>query len=228
MLDRYSVLEVREETLPQTRVYVRPELPGVEGLDLEFRLIYKGPLPSQQESADVKVKHAIRREFHGQLKELWHQHAILKEQLAHGWQDHPMNQFNREGYRFVPLISESNTVTCALDVLFLRRDNPGHFVVQGGDIDNRIKVLFDALRMPKGKQEVPDRPQEGEDPFYVLMEDDKFITGFTVTTDRLLLPQTSDESPKDVLLVINVHTRVMNPRVPYSEALGLTSRPTPG
>jgi hypothetical protein len=50
------------------------------------------------------------------------------------------------------------------------------------------------------------------------MEDDKFITGFTVTTDRLLLPQTSDESPKDVLLVINVHTRVMNPRVPYSEA----------
>ena len=38
VLDRYSVLEVREETLPQTRVYVRPELPGVEGLDLEFRI----------------------------------------------------------------------------------------------------------------------------------------------------------------------------------------------
>jgi hypothetical protein len=35
-----------------------------------------------------------------------------------------------------------------LNILFLRADIPGK-VVQSGDIDNRLKTLFDALRMPQ-------------------------------------------------------------------------------
>jgi hypothetical protein len=57
------------------------------------------------------------------------------------------------------------------------------------NIDNRLKVLFDALRMPENTGELPHTPpQSGEDPFFCLLQDDKYINEVTVTTDRLLLP----------------------------------------
>ena len=50
------------------------------------------------------------------------------------------------GNRFVPLISEVSGFTCSLDILFLRRDAPGG-TWNAGDIDSRIKVLFDGLKV---------------------------------------------------------------------------------
>lgn len=210
----YSTLETkRGEKLPRTYVCVRPESPEIEGEDLEFRLIYQGSLPAQQsDRGPTAVKHKIRQEFHKQLKELWQQNWMLRQYVHDTGIEHLTTQYQRNGYNFIPLVSENNAVVCNLEVLFLRRDNPGNFVIQGGDIDNRVKVLFDALRMPKRLNEIPHPPQQDEDPFYVLMEDDKFITGFTVTTDRLLLPEV-DGSEKDVFIVIRVQTRVTNPRI---------------
>jgi hypothetical protein len=50
----------------------------------------------------------------------------------------------------VPFVRKTGGLTkCALDILFLRRDNPGNLIASGGDIDNRLKVLFDGLRMPE-------------------------------------------------------------------------------
>jgi hypothetical protein len=182
--------------------------------------MYKGTLPSGQGGAGhPKTKHQIRKEFHKQLRELWQQDGQLRWQMENrGGPDNVANEYRRNGYRFIPLASENNTVVCSLEVLFLRRDNPGSLITGGGDIDNRIKVLLDALRMPKGQSEIPIPPSDGEDPFYVLMEDDKLITGLTVITDRLLRPQETDESEKDVFLLIAVKTRVINPRTMYSEA----------
>jgi len=97
-----------------------------------------------------------------------------------------------------------------LEILFLRRDNPGYLIASGGDIDNRIKVLFDGLRMPNTVAELGGIPLEpDEDPFFCLLEDDNLITSVSVTTDRLLIPQDSDEKPHDVHLII--HTTVLNP-----------------
>jgi hypothetical protein len=50
----------------------------------------------------------------------------------------------------------------------LRADIPGK-VVQSGDIDNRLKTLFDALRMPASDLEMAEcasGPANGEEPFF--------------------------------------------------------------
>ncbi len=119
------------------------------------------------------------------------------------WVEHIADDHQKFGGRFVPLVSKAGGFTCTLDILFLRRDNPGNIIKHGGDIDNRLKVLLDGLRMPDSPEEMggfsfdPD-----EDPFYTLLEDDKLITNISVTTDRLLEPAVNEESVHDVALVI--------------------------
>jgi hypothetical protein len=89
--------------------------------------------------------------------------------------------------------------------VFLRRDNPGSLITHGGDIDNRIKVMFDGLKMPKQVKELGDYAMGAdENPFFCLLEDDKLVTSVSVTTDRLIVPQKSEENIHDVLLAIHV------------------------
>ena len=117
------------------------------------------------------------------------------------WVQHVADNFSRCGFRFVPIARRENGFTCSLDILFLRRGHPGELIADGGDIDNRIKVLFDSLKIPRECQEIPDeRPAEGEDPFFCLMEDDSLITSVKITTDRLLTPLEGEESESDVEL----------------------------
>jgi hypothetical protein len=126
---------------------------------------------------------------------------------AKTWLEHIADNHQRCGGRFVPLISKAGGLTCSLEITFLRRDNPGHLVTSGGDIDNRIKVLFDGLKMPETVSELGGVALESEeDPFFCLLEDDNLITSVSVTTDRLLLPQDSSagERVHDVFLVIHV------------------------
>jgi len=100
-------------------------------------------------------------------------------------------------------------VACALDILFLRREGPGSLIRSGGDIDNRLKVLFDALRMPQTCDEVcGDSPTPDEDPFFCLLEDDKLISKVAVETNWLLTPLADNEHINDVHLVIRVKTIV--------------------
>jgi hypothetical protein len=130
---------------------------------------------------------------------------------AKTWVDHIADDHQRCGGRFVPLIREIGGYTCSLDILFLRRDDPGNLVTSGGDIDNRIKVLFDGLRMPKTVAELGGYTIDpvNENPFFCLLEDDKLITSVTVTTDRLIVPQKIKEDVNDVILII--HVTMVNP-----------------
>ena len=232
------------EVLPRVERYNFDEPSAVEGEDVEFRLIYQGRLPAEsRKDSRAYQKHAIRKEFHKQLGELWKQTPALRWQLTEPVDVHktshrvPGNpgleklkvspvpggpvertfvnyvgdQYNRNGYRFVPLLRKEYGVTCSLDILFLRRDNPGNLVRSGGDIDNRIKVLFDGLKMPSSLEEIGGHPPApDENPFFCLLEDDSLITGASVTTDRLLLPQATDEHLHEVHLVILVRTKVID------------------
>jgi hypothetical protein len=113
------------------------------------------------------------------------------------------------GNRFVPLVSQSGGFSCALDILLLRRQNPGN-LVDNGDIDNRMKVLFDGLRVPKKEAELGGYSFDlNEDPFFCLLEDDALVTSVSITTDRLILPARPNEQPEDVLLII--HVTIVNP-----------------
>ncbi|MGH9762996.1 MAG: hypothetical protein ACREDR_37365 [Blastocatellia bacterium] len=220
------------KTLPQEQVFRYDDWPKTEPEDfeVEFRLVFKGKLPSQS-SRPVEIKHQIRKEFHKQLKELWNSHPMLKQMLQ--WPDY--KRLNREdpgktptmlegiadnnarcGFRFIPLIGGRFDTACGIDVLFLRRDQPGSGLFHsGGDIDNRIKVLFDALKMPRECNELGGHaPDVDENPFYCLVADDSLITEVKITTDRLLTPVADDERQNDVHLIIKVRTMVIGTRIP--------------
>lgn len=206
--------------------------------DMRFRLTYQGPLRATQgEPRDGQAepqtravhKHAIRRAFHTQLKELWATNKFLREHKmstrlarkpkpiadeAAYWGDEeefaPMwevlaNNYQRNGYRFVPLVRQDISLLCSLDILFLRRDIPGS-VIQAGDIDNRLKTLIDALRMPSNASELAGNevPGEGEDPFYCLLEDDKNVTQLSVETDTLLDPPSKDGSLVHLVITVDI------------------------
>lgn len=108
-------------------------------------------------------------------------------------------------FQFLPLVTDALHLRATLDILLLRPEPPGAIVVAGGDIDDRLKTLFDALRVPVNADEVPpaDAPGVGETPLYCLLEDDRLITGVSVATDRLLDPPDQHQ----VHMVVHVHLR---------------------
>lgn len=182
---------------------------------MEFRLTYKGKLPSATAgNTRAKHKHQIRKQLHRQLSVLWQRHPLLNDSLQRETEGRKNVQFLADRFRhcdhrFVPLIREEHHHSCSIDVLFLRRDSPGNLVNSGGDIDNRLKVLFDALTFPRECSGV-DPPEDDENPFFCVLEDDKLITDIRVTTDRLLSPLEPEESENDVFLVIHVTTTALN------------------
>jgi hypothetical protein len=105
----------------------------------------------------------------------------------------------------MPLIRKSLDLNCELNVLFLRKEDPGALVLQGGDIDNRIKLLFDALKIPD-TDEARAYPQ-AQELTYCLMESDALVFRFDVDSDRLLFPKI--EKVDEVFLVIEVIVRVL-------------------
>ncbi|OFW10595.1 MAG: hypothetical protein A3H96_25810 [Acidobacteria bacterium RIFCSPLOWO2_02_FULL_67_36] len=77
-----------------------------------------------------------------------------------------------------------------------------------GDIDGRAKTLLDGLRMPRQSGEIKEiTPEAGEDPFFVLLEDDRLVYELNVTMDYLWVPPDESEPYRDVLALIRVRTR---------------------
>jgi len=161
---------------------------------MEFRLFYRGTLKS---NGGISQKQQIRRDFHKQLQKLWQQSPLKAFESFHVSLSKRISSF-----LFVPLVSRQFYAIAKIDILFLRPEEPGAVVTQSGDIDNRLKTLFDALRMPKDENEIPkgDNPKEDEAFFFCLLEDDFLITSFSVISDRLLI----EADPSEVVLIIKV------------------------
>jgi hypothetical protein len=169
---------------------------------MEFRLVYRGKLKAN--AANAADKQEVRRAFHPQLRKLWQQLPLNAEP---GWlRREPQTDFSilkDQGlFTFAPLVSTGLSLIAELAIIFLRPQEPGFLITQGGDIDNRIKTLLDARRMPKaGELPAGAAPRDGETPFFCLLEDDALVTALAVTTDRLL--EDADD-PQQVHLVIHV------------------------
>jgi hypothetical protein len=213
--------------------YNRPE----DGEHMEFRLTYNGPLLATQRDpltgqrdSRADHKHELRRRFHVQLKRLWEITPFLINakgessiRLRSNFETgspaaHDIktlsSRYSLYGFNFVPLVTPEIELFCSLEILFLRPDRPGG-VVWAGDIDNRIKTLLDALRIPVASEDYSQRtPADDEKPLFCLLEDDKLITKLSVETDQLLEFSTASQPMNDVRLVITV--RVW----PYSMHLG--------
>ena len=89
-----------------------------------------------------------------------------------------------------------------LDIIFLRQQAKGKLIGEGGDIDNRLKTLFDSLRMPSKAevQKLGDAVAQDEDPLHCLLQDDSLIHRVNVETDRLL----KDGEPNELMAIIQV------------------------
>lgn len=194
---------------------------------MQFRLTYEGLLLATQRDPvngqrDKRAdhKHHIRQVFHTQMKHLWE----IVPHLRNGGGSGPdalvmggtrllprdiasiSERHSLYGWNFVPLVTQELNLLCGLDVLFLRPDRPG-VVLRSGDIDNRLKTLFDALRIPEAAESYHQRPRSAEEPFFCLLEDDKLITKVSVETDQLLQFVTPQRDMNEVRLVITVTLR---------------------
>lgn len=190
---------------------------------MEFRLTYEGRLLGASRSDTRSAhKHDIRRAFHKQLRRYWEIHPYLNE-ATHSdprmgqinppklLRHHLAEEYARCGYNFVPLVVPWLSLICSIDVLFLRPSLPGE-AMSSGDLDNRLKTIFDALRIPENQSELGgyDQPTEDEQPFYCLLSDDKLISHVSVETDTLLQPTGLQEDANDARLIVAVKLRPFN------------------
>jgi hypothetical protein len=209
---------------------------------MKFTLHYYGPLKAASSGSNrVRDKWHIRHQLHPQLAELWKTHKVLRRlpsdariperegffqsvvhhskeppppgELAPGWRD-LLAPIQVDGKAFLPLVRESMAMVSDLNILFLRPEEPGNLVTQGGDIDNRIKTLLDGLKMPTSDDRIGDHATF--DPTHCLLESDSLITALSVRTDRLLEADAGDKHV--VRLVIEIFINVVHV-MPYNMAL---------
>jgi len=187
---------------------------------MEFTLIYEGALKS---NGDPSHKHQIREAIRPQLEELWrllplsriHEGATgvvpaatdAGEAFGGDFSQvfrSPDCRVKRHGTSFLPVVSSALKLRARVDITWFRPENVGR-VIQTGDIDNRLKTLFDAMQIPPHANQFPPGGIAGspESPFCCLLEDDSLISGLNVDTRRMLKPA----STNDVLLLIRVTTQ---------------------
>ena len=167
---------------------------------MRFRLYYRGSL---QANAKPQQKSELRKIFHKQLEVLWQQDPLVDMSNYINPDYLPNDCYlgeQRDTTIFYPIVSQKIWTIAELDILMLRPGNPGSIWAGGGDIDNRLKTLFDSLKVPDaGTQHFHD----GQTSVFCLLQDDKLITRVSVETDRLLDPDLSKKN--EVLLIVQVH-----------------------
>jgi hypothetical protein len=204
---------------------------------MKFTLLYEGELRSND---DYRRKWEIRKYVHPQLEDLWRidqglvtvrknriipkasyflteMHHDLPEGVQAPVEDGmdlliPIIRGNRQ---FFPLVRNSLDLRCGLKITFLRKEEPGR-IYQGGDLDNRLKTLFDALSVPTNEQ-IAEDPSIG-DPIYCLLEDDGLISRIDVETGKLLAQPNATKH--DVRLIVEVNVRVAHARLYNQVFLG--------
>lgn len=176
---------------------------------MEFKLIYQGKLKS---NADRDEKHRIRQIFHKQLKNAWNFPPLNEVKDWIKIPPVPSTNFTSVKsvgtHNFATVVCKEMSMYCELDLLILKSDiSKGAF----GDLDNKLKTIFDALRYPDKVQEIPSawKPTFEQIPLICLLEDDDLITKFNVNVDRLLTENDKD----DVLMIITVKVRGIGARL---------------
>ena len=171
---------------------------------MRFTLNYDGPLVSRGNASD---KQRIRETLDPQLRELWtHEPLSNSPEFLQVAEANKMSVLLQRGdHVFAPLVCKPLHLLAEIDILMLRPELPGGIVTSGGDIDNRLKTLFDALRVPGVPQEIASntRPSSANEPHFTLLEDDALIARINVETDRLL----AAPDPSQVRLIIRVNIR---------------------
>jgi len=143
---------------------------GSKGVTMRFSLYYRGTLRA---NGNREHKHDLRLHFHSQLDTLWNQPPLSTLRDA-AFDPNPADPgqgssnpnlaaiarlsqppslvVDIAGHSFVPLVAQGLRGVASLRVRLLRPEPPGRLITQGGDIDNRLKTLFDAMKIPDQNQ----------------------------------------------------------------------------
>jgi hypothetical protein len=164
------------------------------------------------------AKNEIRRQFHVQLENLWKRTPYLAAKLKtlpmgtvqtrriHIEGGHDLYGGQLEGIDFIPLVTYGSPWACEhLDIRFLiRQDCLDAIDPKVGDLDGRLPVLFDALRIPHVKGQLIDEREEIPNPCFCLLEDDSLIQRVSVETLHLLNDQRENEQTPEQDHVVHV------------------------
>jgi len=191
------------------RLVLRDEEPDCDWSEggVELRLTYDGELfatqerpHGQQKDKRAEHKYGLRLKFHRQLRHLWEITPCLlagerigpsvlllesgSDNVRHDVES-IAKRHSHYGFNFVPLVTKELDLICSLDILLLR---PRVTIDSAwtGDVDNRLKTLIDALRVPE--------PNERW----------KLLTKVSLETDHLLRPALT---PNEVSIVVTVRVR---------------------
>jgi hypothetical protein len=196
---------------------------------LDFTLKYAGPLVSSAATSAKRLKSQLRVDFDKQFAVLWKEHPILHEQDPGRFDRKPPRHFrtvdahNKPAYQsdiwyrclvsgidYVPLVTYGHRMHCHLSIRLHSRRGRGGIIHEGADLDNRLKVLLDALSMPNVGQDASLAATDNEEPLvYCLLEDDELVTKLSVETLRLLRDDVND--PNYVEADIDVHVTPIAP-----------------
>lgn len=174
---------------------------------MEFCLHYYGKLKSRDNASG---KHKIRQQLHPQMRSvcLSKQFCDMFDELngipPNSDEPHMYSDIGEKRYWF--LICEAYKSIVDLSITILLPHAVGAIVNNGGDIDNRIKTLFDALRIPAVASEIPstDSFNYGSEGMFCLLQDDKLI-------NRVSIVSYQDHEPIDndsVRCFIEVRTKI--------------------
>jgi hypothetical protein len=135
---------------------------------VDFTLYYRGSLWA---NGKPKHKHELRQHFHKQIKELWgqpplneHLHLIDPTYeppqtrgaiIVTATVEKPSVVCPVGAYNFASIVSSKIDLVADLSITLLRPGAPGEIVTKGGDLDNRIKTLLDALKIPERPDALP-------------------------------------------------------------------------
>jgi len=175
---------------------------------VRFTLVYQGVLPSAGTSVE---KQQIREELHTQLKELWTFAPLAdRKRFLEPETGDPLSfsiLIERYGHVWAPLVCDKLCLHADIEVQMLRPELPGGIVTSGGDIDNRLKTLFDALSVPQQRQQMTDtaRLSSTTDPTFTLLEDDKLITRIVVVADRWFSAPAPDHVRLTMQVILRAH-----------------------
>jgi hypothetical protein len=165
---------------------------------MRFHLSFEGSLPStgnhdpnNPRPAKLKAIWAIRDYVHVQLEQLFKTHPALSGRsgasrvLRHAL----IPPIRVDDHRFFALARSNFNLKCGLKVDLLVNHQPGSVLSKQGDLDNRLKTLFDGLRVPTVTQEIKQfktREQLEADDYICLLQDDVLITSLQIEVQRYL------------------------------------------
>lgn len=168
---------------------------------MRFTLIYQGNLPPKGNARD---KWRIRRELEPQLRRLWTLPPLLDSEKFTQRDYLPNDCYIGQtvgGVEYMPLVTDRLHLGAELEVRLFSAVKPGGILNQHGDIDNRLKTLFDALSIPTSQQQLADGDIDSDGRTYCLLQDDRLVTRVDVSNDRLL---TAPEHSQQALVMIRV------------------------